>query len=394
MTDISRRSVLTALGGLSATAMLGSAGAGAESEMKSVEIKKVPKYRGVVYDVGLNFAVVHDMGLNGPGGLSTPGFDTALVEYDMRVIRNDLHANAVRIEGGVIERLVFAARVAHKLGLAVFFNPWKMGVGPDELRPYYAAAAREAEVLRKEGVDIVFIAGCEYPIFQSGILAGETVTERVFRRPIEQLIADLRAKRPQLNEYLRSFVDVIRREFAGPVTYAATTLEDIDWSMFDIVGVDHYRGGESAEQYVEKLNNYKEHKKPVVVMEFGCCTYAGAAKLGGGGYMVLEGSNPDGSGRFKNGVVPTRSEEEQADYVETQTKLIVNSGVEGLFVYVYALPLYSHGEGAKDLDLVSYSLVKTFPKDNPRSKQMPPWAPKQSFHRVAELYARMQQLRS
>ncbi|MGY3609527.1 hypothetical protein [Bradyrhizobium sp. Leo121] len=48
------------------------------------------RYRGIVYDVGLNFA---------DQGFSVEPFDPVLVAHDIRVIANDLHANAVRTEG-------------------------------------------------------------------------------------------------------------------------------------------------------------------------------------------------------------------------------------------------------------------------------------------------------
>ncbi len=396
MKKMERRTILSALAGLPAAGMFGGLAAvkneiiPVESEMKEVALEKAPKYRGVVYDVGLNFEKIHDMGLNAPDGLGVPPPDPAQVDYEMHAIKNVLHANSVRIEGERIDRLVMASRIAHAHGLTVFFNPWMTNANAAELRPYYAEAAREAETLRNDGVDIVFVAGCEYPFFQKGLVPGDTVLQRIGAlvapaAPTTQYWADL-------NKILKSFVEVIRPEFKGPVTYAATTLEGIDWSMFDIVGIDHYRGAESAEAYVDKFNSYKVHDKPVICMETGCCAYVGGAKAGGGGFLVFEGVNPDGSGRFKDGVVPTRSEQEQADYIETQVKLLANNGAAGIFIFAFAAPFYTHGEGAKDLDLVSFGLVKTYPNEDPRSKAMPPWAPKESFHRVASLFAQMDRL--
>jgi hypothetical protein len=49
------------------------------------------KYRGVVYDVGLNF--------NGQG-FSVHPFDPTLVEYDMRVIANNMHCQCRADRGG------------------------------------------------------------------------------------------------------------------------------------------------------------------------------------------------------------------------------------------------------------------------------------------------------
>lgn len=83
------------------------------------------KYRGVAYDVGLKFS---------DQGFSIEPFEPVLVAYDMRVIANDLHANAARIEGEEVQRLATAARAAHLMRLTVFFNPWKMNADVDKTR--------------------------------------------------------------------------------------------------------------------------------------------------------------------------------------------------------------------------------------------------------------------
>ncbi|KAB2569517.1 hypothetical protein DBV05_g11807 [Lasiodiplodia theobromae] len=350
------------------------------------------KYRGVVYDVGLRFQ---------EASLSVEPFDPQLVSHDMRTIATDLHANAVRIEGEDIPRLATAARAARAAGLTVFFNPWKMNAGVDETRAYLAEAAQVAETLRTEeggggGVDddIVFVAGCEYTIFSKGVFPGESFNERVAwfgsqlsggSMAAEDLPQPVRAMAPKLNEVLRSFVEVVRARFGGPLTYSSGTWELVDWDMFDIVGIDYYRRGETEEKYVEGLQRHR-FGKPLVVMEVGCCAYEGAAARGDGGFVLLKGTNPDGSGIFQDDVVPTRSEREQADYIGTQLGLLANADVHAVFVYVFSFPCMRAGEGAKDLDMMSFSLVKTFPDHDPRSKAMPPWAPKESFHRVADFF--------
>ncbi|MFJ7496099.1 hypothetical protein ACIQZB_33995 [Streptomyces sp. NPDC097727] len=73
------------------------------------------KYFGVCYDVGLRFS--------GTNTSSLEPFDPARVEHDMRAIAGQLHANAVRIEGEDIGRLLTAGRMAHAAGLAVFLSP-------------------------------------------------------------------------------------------------------------------------------------------------------------------------------------------------------------------------------------------------------------------------------
>ncbi|RMJ28454.1 hypothetical protein PHISP_00669 [Aspergillus sp. HF37] len=347
------------------------------------------KYRGVVYDVGLKFS---------DQGFSVEPFDPALVQHDMHVIANNLYANAVRVEGEEIQRLATAARAAHAMGLTVFFNPWKMNAGFKETRAYLEEAAQAAEQLRIEGVDLVFVAGCEYTIFSKGVFPGESFNERAMwlgaqfpgGHMSKDLPAALREKSIKLNEVLRSLAEAVRANFGGTVTYSAGTWEVVDWDIFDIVGIDYYRRGESKEEYVAGLERHRSDK-PLVVMELGCCAYEGAADRGDGGFILLKGTNPDGSGIFEGDVVPTRSEREQADYLGTQLDLLANADVHAAFVFVFSFPPMRTGEGPRDLDMMCFSLVKTFPDCDPRSKSMPPWAPKESFHRVADVFRAISQ---
>ncbi len=58
--------------------------------------------RGINYDTGFLSA----------GTTTHEPFDTEVVRREMEIIRNDLHANAVRITGGLPERLQAAAEHA------------------------------------------------------------------------------------------------------------------------------------------------------------------------------------------------------------------------------------------------------------------------------------------
>lgn len=263
-----------------------------------------------------------------------------------------------------------------------------------ELPAYFRKAARAAETLRKEGVDIVFVCGCEITMFNQGIIPGETLMDRLawfvkFSQNITGSEAEneMRKKSVQLNDILREVTSAVRESYTGLMTYAAGVWESVDWSRFNITGIDYYRYGESAEEYVAGLGRYRTDKT-FMVMEVGCCSYEGAAARGGGGFMLLEGMNPDGSGKFAENVVPVRSEQEQADYVGEQLELLSKADVEGVFIYVFSFPIYRLGEGARDMDMMSFSLVKTFPEEDPRSRHMPPWAPKKAFKRIADFYQR------
>ncbi|TDC80524.1 hypothetical protein E1283_00055 [Streptomyces hainanensis] len=342
----------------------------------------MPRHYGVVYDVGLRFS---------PESLSVDPFDAALAEYDINTIANELHANAVRIEGEVIDRLSVTARIAHAAGLTVYFNPWKMNAGIDETRRYVGRAARVAERLRREGVDIVFVVGCELTIFTDGIYPGSSYMERgmwlaeQLRLGNTSLLAE---KAELLNETLHSYVETVRARFGGLVTYASGLWEDVDWGAFDVVGLDAYRDRQTEEEYVEIFERHRVHGKPVATTEFGACKYVGAGALGAGGFAVLQGANADGTGIWEGGVAPTRSETEQADYIETQAGLMTDAGVDALLVFEFSKPALPTGEGAKDLDMASFAIVSTFPAEDPRSQQMPPWKRTEGFRRVSEIFAR------
>lgn len=357
----------------------------AQTNKESTKMKDL-KYRGVVYDVGLQYNL---------GSYSVETFNIDQVKYDMSVIANVLHANTVRIEGEDISRLVSATEIAHAAGLNVFFNPWKMGANALETVAYMREAATAAEKLRVQGIDLVFVAGCEFSFFNKDVFPGETLNERIAfmvenaSNPDVPLgeNPELISAFAKLNAILADICKAVRTEFKGSVTYAAGTWENVNWELFDMVGVNYYRNGESEQQYLDGLKRYKS-SKPLFVMEVGSCTYEGAAARGGAGFAILQGTNPDGTLKYEGGKTPIRSEKEQADYIETQINLLRQTEIDGVFVFVFAFPIMFYSEYL-DLDMTSYSLVKSFPKEDSRSKKVPSWEPKEAYKRLAEVYRKM-----
>lgn len=96
----------------------------------------------------------------------------------MRVIRDDLHCDAVRVTGGHADRLEIAERAAADAGLAVWYSPFTNGLTQDELFAFLIDAAERAERLRRDGARIVFLTGSEITLFTDGFLPGETLQER------------------------------------------------------------------------------------------------------------------------------------------------------------------------------------------------------------------------
>jgi hypothetical protein len=192
----------------------------------------------------------------------------------------------------------------------------------------------------------------------------------------------------RLNELLVAAVAVVRERFDGPVAYAAGRWERVDWDLFDDVGLDYYRDGQSDDEYAQGLRDAAAHGKPVRVYEIGCCTYEGADKRGGTGWMVLDEWNDDGPA-WVDGAPPERSEATQARYLQEQMAIYEAEGVDAAFVFTFSQPYLTHDsvDAQHDVDRASYSLTKLYRADTERGQQFPPWEPKESFHALASIFA-------
>lgn len=69
--------------------------------------------------LGINY----DTGFTSAGTTTHEPFDPAAVRREMRVIRDELHCDAVRVTGGDLDRLETAARHAAEAGLEVWYSP-------------------------------------------------------------------------------------------------------------------------------------------------------------------------------------------------------------------------------------------------------------------------------
>jgi len=222
--------------------------------------------KGVCYDTGRAY---------GPGFVTRRVFDPAVTRRELRIIRDDLRCNAVRFQGTDIARLMTAATDALKLGgLQVWLSPELFKKSREATVAYLAKAAAAAEPLREQFPgQLVFCVGTESSLFTKGIVPGRTVNQRIasIRR------AGLRSGpyAQQLQAFLAEANDKVRKVFHGPLTYASTPFEVVDWSLFDVIGVDHYRNSKNDHRYAETVRRYVGHGKPVVNTEFGHSPYTG-----------------------------------------------------------------------------------------------------------------------
>jgi hypothetical protein len=352
--------------------------------------------RGVCYDVGRVMW----------GQDWRPQFSPHEARRELQIIRDDLHCNAVRICGQDTGRLMAAGGHALDCGLQVWLSPELWDHSPSETLGYIAAAAEAAEELhRYRPGQVVLSVGSEATLFMAGIVEGGSVFERLEHPDFWERVRAGEHNGP-LNAFLAEATGRVREVFHGAVTYASVPLETVEWNRFDFVSVDLYRGAELKERFTDVLNRYFASGRPVAITEFGCCTYRGAADAGGRGFAILDISAPGRDStppRLSGHYV--RDEAEQARELTELLSIFDAAGVDATFVMTFVAPLNpTSDEPLYDLDMASYSLVKSFggrlgplgtahpqaPWDRSRlGTTYPdmPWEPKESLWSVADFYA-------
>jgi hypothetical protein len=168
------------------------------------------------------------------------------------------------------------------------------------------------------------------------------------------------------------------------LTYGSLPLEKVDWRLFDLVGLDHYRAAHNKHTYGEGLQPYFSYGKPLIITEFGCCAYQGAEDKGARGWEVVDMTvNPP---QIKGNVV--RDETLQAKELVEILQILDTARAEGAFVYTFVTPAYPHHENTQyDLDLAGYGLVKSYIDKMGTAYPDMPWEPKEAFRAVANYYA-------
>ncbi len=273
--------------------------------------------KGVDYDVGRVLE----------GTLTRPTFDIGVVHRELEIIKNDLHCNTVRICCQDIDRLMQAAEDALNQGLEVWLSPEMFEKSEQETLDYIVKAAEAAETLRLRYPRLVLSIGSELSIFMQGIIEGNNLMERVGNPSfMENVMAGKHNK--ALNAFLARANQAVRQVFHGKVTYFSVPLEAVDWSLFDFVGLDIYRDARIKDSFGDIVKRYLSYGKPIVIGEFGCCTYQGAENAGGMGWAIVDFAN--NQLQLKGDYV--RDEELQAREITDMLGIFDTVGVNGAFV--------------------------------------------------------------
>ncbi|MGK5682119.1 hypothetical protein [Actinoplanes sp. URMC 104] len=322
------------------------------------------------------YGMNYDTGFVSAGSTTHEPFDPGTVRRDLHVIRDELHCDAVRVTGGVQDRLELTARLAAEAGLEVWYCPFTNGLDRETLLAFVLDGAERAERLRRSGAGVVYVTGSEISMFTDGFLPGRDLAERMalFTDPM-RMRESVPAAQAAVRDFFAEAVPAVRERFGGPVTYASIPLEAVDWSAFDIIASDAgYRDATNAAAFPQSLAAAVSRGKPYAATEFGCCTFRGAADVAGASEPVTYDEHGVAA---KLTAELERDEQGQARYILDLLRDYEAGGADAAFVYTFAnrhLPTTSDPE--RDFDLAARGVVRVLPDGS--------WTPKAAFHALAE----------
>jgi len=347
------------------------------------------KHKGVNYDVGTVM-----------GGNWRPDYNPQTVERELEIIKNDLHCNAVGISGKDIGRVMLTAEAALSQGLEVRLNPADLtNKPPESTLAYITEAAKATQPLHERYPGkVVFSVGGEFTLLMQGIVPGKTFMQRLQTAFSADYIKSPDRRNKPLNDFLGQTNKAVRAVFDGPVMYCSLVWEQVDWSPFDMIGVDHYWAEKIKDKYIDMVKPLFAYGKPVINTGFGFSTTTApangmASTLGNvDGLSLLLHQQPV-IGRLirpKLKVINERDEALQAKRLVDNLKLLDKAGFSGAFIDMFIFPIRPYSDTPKyDLDRESSSLVKYY-EDGKHGTTYPDmtWEPKDAFKAVAEYYGK------
>ncbi|HEX6870837.1 MAG TPA: abortive infection protein, partial [Micromonosporaceae bacterium] len=302
-----------------------------------------------------------------------------------------LRCNSVTIYGSDLDRLAETSAAAVEQGLHVWLQPRLVDRPQEEILDFLGRAARLAESLRQDGAKITFSVGAVHLVFTPGIVPGGKYHERmanVYAGADHNVLkptgsVDPAAARQELNVFLYRASSVARDHFNGNIAYSAAPFEDVDWRLFDFIGLMYFYHSTyhpEFEWHEREVGRYRKWNKPIFIAEFGTGTYRGAAEKAFLSFDIVDRTGPVHLVLEQY----VRNEQAQAEYHLKMFDMFERLDVHGVSVYEFIHPTHPHSTHPRlDLDAASMAIVKTIRDDytNPNSTYR--WEPKESFHAIA-----------
>ncbi|MEM5829503.1 MAG: hypothetical protein QW040_01650 [Candidatus Aenigmatarchaeota archaeon] len=341
---------------------------------------------------------------------------------EFKIIKDELNCNAIGFHGSFNDKLLKAAKIALEEELEVWLFPRYINKNIEETLGLFKEFAFNAEKLRKEYGKLILGIGDELTVNCSSFFSGKKYVDRVRRLTVyiflknlyplimgektdewffkfkdrefvfENLFPDyisrerieefedyaisierfLKEFDEKFMKFIEEMANIGRNNFNGKITYSSGWWEELNWKLFDIIGIGMYMDQTNWFIYSEILKKLKERfNMPLVVTEFGAATFRHASMYGGGAWLIFDKHEVE------------RSEEEQAEHIERQFNLIRKSGADGAFCFIFLdVPEKVHVENPKyykeDGDRGGYGIMKIYPDGR--------LEPKKSFYVLKNLY--------
>lgn len=189
------------------------------------------------------------------------------IREDLRRMRAELYANAIRLEGH--DQLTWQiAEMAQEEGLRVWLHP-KADCGVPPRSVFCKLEEEFAEQAGRLGID-VYLIGNELSLEVN--LWDERTLEYTKRDMPSEVIAPLDNNPGIFQTFLSGLVEIARERFSGPIGYVAGSWEFnyIDWEQFDLVVCNQFFWPPTQNIYLELLAEMKSFGKPAILGE---CAY-------------------------------------------------------------------------------------------------------------------------
>ena len=199
------------------------------------------------------------------------------IRDDFGRMRDELHANAVRLEGHD-RRLWECAALAKEAGLEVWLHP-KANIGVPPRSTFLEMEREFARRAREFGVD-VYLLGNELSLEVN--LWDDHELEYTERDIPRDVIEPLRRRPEVFREFLAELLEIVREDFEGPIGYVAASWEFdyVDWTQLDLVLCNQFFWSPTRDDFLDLLGRMKRFGKPAVLGECGYLTIDRAFEAG------------------------------------------------------------------------------------------------------------------
>jgi len=242
------------------------------------------------------------------------------MKEDIKIIKEELHANTIRLEG--YGSVVFdIAKIAKDKGLDVWIQPKFEDVIPISI--FLEKSKEFAKKAEELGLS-VFIAGGELSLelnFETEEIIDYVEKTKNFDRDV---FKPLRENPRRFRDFMVELIKIIRDNFNGKIAYSSGTWEFdyVPWDRIDIVMNNQFYWEPTKNNFLELLKEIKKFGKPALQGE---CAFQTIDKAMEAGPMFL----------YPKEHKVKYNEDVQARCFEKNLEIVKKADLDGVFVHQF-----------------------------------------------------------